>query len=65
MSLHPGNDPSLLMLADDQAKFIGNNSGPAFEDANINTKIIIYDHNADRPDYPISILNNNTARPYH
>ena len=62
--LHPGNNPSLLMLADDQAKFIGNNLGPAFEDANINTKIIIYDHNADRPDYPISILNNNTARPY-
>lgn len=62
--LHPGNNPSLLMLADDQAKFIGNNLGPAFEEANINTKIIIYDHNADRPDYPISILNNNTARPY-
>ena len=31
---------------------------------NINTKIIIYDHNADRPDYPLSILNNNTAKPY-
>jgi len=62
--LHPGNNPSLLMLADDQADFIGNNLGPAFEEANINTKIIIYDHNADRPDYPISILNNNKARPY-
>jgi len=62
--LHPGNNPSLLMLADAQADFIGNHLGPAFEEANISTKIIIYDHNADRPDYPISVLKNSIARPY-
>ncbi|NJX17400.1 glucosylceramidase, partial [Tamlana crocina] len=41
--LHPGNNPSLLMLAEDQADFIKNHLGPAFEKNNIATKIIIYD----------------------
>ena len=62
--LHPGNNPSLLMLPEQQAEFIKNSLGPAFEAANINTKIILYDHNADRPDYPISILNDPEARKY-
>lgn len=62
--LHPGNNPSLLMLAEDQAEFIKNHLGPAFESNNIDTKIIIYDHNADRPDYPISILNDPEAARY-
>jgi glucosylceramidase len=62
--LHPGNNPSMLMLAPDQARFIKNELGPAFKAANINTKIIIYDHNADKPDYPISILNDPEAKKY-
>ncbi|WP_243409492.1 glycoside hydrolase family 30 protein [Pontibacter virosus] len=62
--LHPGNNPSLLMLAPEQAQFIKQSLGPAFRTAGINTKIIIYDHNADRVDYPISILNDPEARQY-
>ncbi len=62
--LHPGNNPSLLMVAPDQAIFIKNNLGPAFEKAGLTTKIVIYDHNADRPDYPITILNDPEARKY-
>jgi len=62
--LNPGNNPSLLMLQDAQAAFVKNNLGPAFKLAKISTKIIIYDHNADRPDYPISILNDTEARKY-
>jgi glucosylceramidase len=62
--LHPGNNPSLLMVAPDEADFIKNHLGPAFKAARISTKIIIYDHNADRPDYPISILNDPQARKY-
>lgn len=62
--LHPGNNPSLLMLADEQAAFIKKALGPTFTEAGITTKIIIYDHNADRPDYPISILNDPDARKY-
>ncbi|MDO9274884.1 MAG: glycoside hydrolase family 30 beta sandwich domain-containing protein [Lutibacter sp.] len=62
--LHPGNNPSLLMLAPQQADFIKNHLGPAFQAANINTKIIIYDHNCDKPDYPISVLNDPAAKQY-
>jgi glucosylceramidase len=62
--LHPGNNPSLLMLAADQAEFIKNHLGPAFEAAGINTKIIIYDHNADRIDYPTEILSDPEAGRY-
>jgi glucosylceramidase len=62
--LHPGNNPSMLMTAAQQADFIKSNLGPAFQAANISTKIIIYDHNCDRPDYPISILNDAAARPF-
>jgi glucosylceramidase len=62
--LHPGNNPSMYMEAADQAIFVKNNLGPAFETAGIDTKIIIYDHNADRTDYPISILNDPEAKKY-
>jgi glucosylceramidase len=62
--LHPGNNPSLLMLAAQQADFIKNHLGPAFQNANLKTKIIIYDHNCNKPEYPIAILNDATANPY-
>lgn len=62
--LHPGNNPSLLMLAEQQAAFIKNHLGPAFTSASIDTKIIIYDHNCDKPEYPISILNDPEAKQY-
>lgn len=62
--LHPGNNPSLLMVAPDQADFIKNYLGPLFRLKKIKTKIIVYDHNADRPDYPISILDDAKAAQY-
>ncbi|GAA4430484.1 glucosylceramidase [Pontibacter saemangeumensis] len=62
--LHPGNNPSLLMLPEEQAAFIRESLGPAFEAAGIKTKIVIYDHNADRPDYPITVLDDPEARKY-
>ena len=62
--LHPGNNPSLLMLPEQQARFIGKHLGPAFQQAGIQTKIIIYDHNADRPDYPITVLSDPIANPF-
>ena len=62
--LHPGNNPSLLMLPAEQALFIKKSLGPAFKAAKLKTKIILYDHNADRPDYPISVLNDPDARKY-
>lgn len=62
--LHPGNNPSLLMYADQQASFIKDFLGPTFRRNKIDTKIIVYDHNADRIDYPISILNDPEAAQY-
>jgi len=62
--LHPGNNPSMLMVAPDQATFIKKHLGPAFKKAGITAKIILYDHNADRPDYPISILDDPEANKY-
>ncbi|GAB2538210.1 glucosylceramidase [Spirosoma aerophilum] len=62
--LHPGNNPSLLMLPAEQALFIKQNLGSAFKKAGIKSKIILYDHNADRPDYPLSVLNDPEARKY-
>lgn len=62
--LHPGNNPSLLMYPQEQADFIKKSLGKAFVKAQIKTKILIYDHNADRPDYPIQILNDPEARKF-
>jgi glucosylceramidase len=62
--LHPGNNPSLLMLAEQQADFIGNHLGPAFAKANIKTKIVIYDHNCNKPEYPLTILNDPKTLPF-
>ena len=62
--LHPGNNPSMFMTAEQQRDFIKNNLGPAFQAAGITTKIIVYDHNCDKPDYPITILNDPAAKAF-
>lgn len=61
---HGGNNPSMEMSALQQADFIKNHLGPAFKSANIQTKIVVWDHNCDNPDYPISILNDPAAKQY-
>ena len=51
-----GNNPSMLMTAVEQTNFIKNNLGPAFQSANLNTKIVIFDHNCDNAGiYPINV----------
>ena len=62
--LHGGNNPSMVMQPAEQADFIKNHLGPAFQAASITTKIIAYDHNADRPDYPLTIFADAGARQY-
>lgn len=62
--LHGGNNPSMLMTALEQADFIKNHLGPAFQSANISTKIIVYDHNCDNYQYPITVLNDSGANPF-
>lgn len=61
---HGGNNPSMLMTADEQALFIKHHLGPLFQQQKVKTKIIIYDHNADHPHYPIQVLNDTVARKY-
>lgn len=61
---HGGNNPSMLMTATEQANFIKNNLGPAFVANSIATKIIVWDHNCDNPNYPINILNDAAAKQY-
>lgn len=58
------NYPCMSMPASAQLNFIKNNLGPAFEAENINTEIIVYDHNWDNTNYAISILNDADARRY-
>ncbi len=61
---HGGNNPSMVMSAAQQADFVKNHLGPAFQAAGITTKIIIWDHNCDNPGYPITILNDAAAKQY-
>lgn len=61
---HGGNNPSMVMSALDQANFVKNNLGPLFRKENIKTKIIVWDHNCDNPNYPISVLNDTDANQY-
>lgn len=62
--LHPGNNPSLLMVSDQQRDFIKQSLGPIFKLNNIKTKIVVYDHNCNKPEYAINILNDAEANKY-
>ena len=61
---HGGNNPSMLMSAAEQTIFIKNHLGPAFKKQGITTEIVIWDHNADNPNYPIQILNDSVAKSF-
>ena len=61
---HGGNNPSMVVSATQEADFIKNHLGPAFQAAAITTRIIIWDHNCDNSNYPITILNDATAKQY-
>jgi glucosylceramidase len=62
--LHDGNNPSMYMSWEQQNEFIKNYLGPVIKKENLDTKIIIYDHNCDNIAYPILILEDTLARKY-
>ena len=62
--LNANNNPSMVMQPVEQENFIKNNLGPQFQTAGLTTKIIVYDHNADRTDYPLTILADPQASQY-
>lgn len=52
----PGHYPGMIMLPEAQSDFIKNYLKPQFVKNGINTKILCYDHNWDKPDYPLTVL---------
>jgi glucosylceramidase len=56
--------PGMLMSATEQANFIKNNLGPALANAGLSTKIVIFDHNWDTPQYPQNVLSDAAASAY-
>jgi glucosylceramidase len=62
--LNSNNTPSMRMSAREQAEFIKGHLGPQLEKHGLKTKIVLFDHNLDRPDYPLSILNDPEAARY-
>jgi glucosylceramidase len=52
----PPTYSGMKMEADEQAKFFGEALAPALEAARLYPKVMAYDHNWDRPDYPETVL---------
>jgi glucosylceramidase len=62
--LNPKNTPSMVMLAPEEEVFVRDHLGPAFKAAGIDTKIILFDHNCNHPDYPLTVLDDQEAAKY-
>lgn len=62
--LHDGNSASTYMSWEQQRNFIKNHLGPAFEEAGLDTKIWIYDHNFDVTDFVKNIYQDKEASKY-
>lgn len=52
----PGHYPGMLMLPEVQSEFIREHLKPQFVQKGIATKILCYDHNWDKPEYPLHVL---------
>ncbi len=62
--LNPKNTPSMVMTAEEEDVFLKRSLGPVFRSSGLATQIILYDHNCDRPDYPLTILADKDAAQY-
>ncbi len=70
-SVQPQNEPlaqatypSMNMSAPDEARFIANNLGPALDAADLQPKILGFDHNWAQPGYPETLLGTPSAAAY-
>jgi glucosylceramidase len=52
----PPTYSGMQMLAAEQAKFFGEALAPALSAAHLNPRVMAYDHNWNRPDYPETVL---------
>lgn len=57
----PNDYPGMNLTAREQSEFLGNSLGPAFRDARLKTKILVFDHNWDLIAYPIQVLSDAKA----
>jgi len=57
----PPTYSGMQMLAAEQAKFLGDALAPALAAAHLTPKVLAYDHNWDRPDYPETVLKDQKA----
>lgn len=62
--LNPDNNPSLYFPSEQQDEFIKHHLGPIFQKNHIKTKILLFDHNCDHPEYAIDILNDPITRKF-
>ena len=62
--INANNTPSMRMNASEQTEFIKNNLGPELRTNNLSTKIVLFDHNLDRPDYALTVLRDPEAAQY-
>ena len=62
--LNSRNTPSMPWSPEDQKVFIRDYLGPQFARQGIGTDILLFDHNCDRPDYPLAILEDPKAASY-
>lgn len=62
--LNSRNTPSMFWFACEQADFIKNHLGPKFREAGLQTGIIAFDHNCDRPDYALAVYDDPEAAQY-
>lgn len=60
----PKEYPGMKMTWEEQADFIGEHLGPAFEKAGIKTKILTYDHNWDNTIFASYVLSHQKAGRY-
>ena len=63
--LYGGNTPSMVLTAAQEIEFVRDALAPTLSAAGLTTtKIIVYDHNPDRMDYPLQILDDPTVSPF-
>jgi glucosylceramidase len=54
--LNSKNTPSMQWQLNQQLVFLRDHLYPAFTRAGLKTKVVLFDHNLDRPDYPLALL---------
>src|SRR5579871_355926 len=54
--LNSKNTPSMQWQLNQQLVFLRDHLYPAFTQAGLKTKVVLFDHNLDRPDYPLALL---------